>query len=120
MQKWRYLVLFLMLGSRVYTPGVRLELPVAEDVPGTDKPMVAVAIDARGRLFFENQVIGAGQLQNRLRQVVNEAGRPLTLLVQADKGVTYGRLVELTQLARQAGISEAWLAALPRPLAPAP
>jgi len=51
------LVIFLMLGSLVYTPGVPLQLPVANDLPGTDKPTIAVAIDGNGRLFFENQGI---------------------------------------------------------------
>ena len=33
------LATFLLLGSLVYTPGVRLELPEADDLPGTDKPV---------------------------------------------------------------------------------
>jgi biopolymer transport protein ExbD len=110
------LVIFLMLGSLVYTPGVRLTLPVAEDLPGTDKPTVAVAIDANGRLYFENQVIEEARLRERLRQAV--ATTPgLTLLVQADESVPQKRLIQLTLLARDAGISESWLATLARPAA---
>jgi biopolymer transport protein ExbD len=48
------LVIFLMLGSLVYTPGVRLNLPTGENLPGTDRPSVAVAMDANGRLYYEN------------------------------------------------------------------
>jgi biopolymer transport protein ExbD len=110
------LVIFLMLGSLVYTPGVPLQLPVANDLPGTDKPTIAVAIDGNGRLFFENQGIDENQLRGRLRQAAKES-RELTLLVIADKSVTYDRLVRLTLLARDAGISQAWLATLPRPSA---
>ena len=40
------LALFLILASLVYTPGVRVELPVASDLPGTDKPTVKVALCA--------------------------------------------------------------------------
>lgn len=114
------LVLFLMLGSRVYTPGVRLQLPVADNLPGTDKPTVAVALDGQGRAYFENQVIDQKQLAVRLRQLAKDSAQPLTLLVQADKSVTYEQLMRLTLLARDAGIMEAWLATLPRPLAAAP
>ncbi len=39
---------------------------------------------------------------------------PLTLVVQADKAVTYGQLVHLTMLARDAGIHDVLLATLPR------
>jgi biopolymer transport protein ExbD len=114
------LVLFLMLGSRVYTPGVRLELPAGGDLPGTDKPTVAVAVDGQGRLYYENQVIERKQLAARLRQAVQQSSQPLTLLIQADKSVTYDQLMRLTMLAREVGIMEAWLATLPRPLAAGP
>jgi len=113
------LLIFLILGTLVYTPGVRLKLPVADNLPGTDKPMVAVAIDAKGGLYFENQVIEESSLRDRLREAArNSPG--LILLVQADEAVTQKRLLQLTLLAREAGITESWLATLPRPLASAP
>jgi biopolymer transport protein ExbD len=108
------LVIFLMLGSLVYTPGVPLQLPVANDLPGTDKPTIAVAIDGNGRLYFQDQGIEENQLRGRLRQAVKETP-DITLLVQADKSVSYDMLIHLTLLARDAGVSQAWLATLPRP-----
>ncbi len=113
------LLIFLMLSALVYTPGVLLKLPVANGLPGTDKPMVAVAVDGNGRLYFENQVIEEGPLRDRLREAVK--GAPgLGLLVQADEAVTQKRLLQLAVLAYEAGISESWLATLPRPLSPSP
>ena len=109
------LVIFLMLASLSYTPGVRLQLPVANDLPGTDKPTVSVAIDANGRLYFENQLIEANELKSRLRKAVERSGEPLTLAVQADEKVSYKQLIDLTMLARHAGIQEALLATLPGP-----
>jgi biopolymer transport protein ExbD len=111
------LVIFLMLASLVYTPGVRLELPIANDLPGTDQPSVSVAIDADGRLYFENQVIAEGQLTTRLRKAVSTAPRPLTLVVQADKATSMEMLVRVTELAREAGITNGLLATRPRPTA---
>ena len=108
------LVIFVMLGSLTYTPGVPLELPVANDLPGTDKPTVSVAIDGNGRLYFENQSIDENQLRGRLRQAV-KTSPDIALLVLADKAVSYDMLMRLTLLARDAGVSQAWLAALPRP-----
>src|SRR5207244_10614421 len=79
------LVLFLLVGSLVYTPGVRVQLPAASDLPGTDKPTVSVAMDGNGRLYFENQLIEENELKNRLRRAVMSSAEKLTLLVQADK-----------------------------------
>ncbi len=114
------LVIFLMLGSLIYTPGVRLQLPIGSDLPGTDRPSVRVAVDIHGRLYFENQLIDPSLLKERLQKAVQNSPTPLCLIVQADKAVTYNSLVRLTLLARDAGIKEAWLATLPQPLAPAP
>ncbi|HTL56393.1 MAG TPA: biopolymer transporter ExbD [Candidatus Limnocylindrales bacterium] len=110
------LVIFVMLGSLIYTPGVPLQLPVANDLPGTDKPTVSVAIDGNGRLYYENQSIEETQLRGRLRQAVKNSP-DIALLVLADKAVSYDMLMRLTMLARDAGISQAWLATLPRPSA---
>ena len=45
---------------------------------------------------------------------------PLTLVIHADKAVTYEQLVHLTLLARDAGIQNALLATLPRVVEDAP
>ncbi len=109
------LAIFLLLTSMVYTPGVRLQLPLAEDLPGTDKPAVAVALDANGKLYYENEMIEEKELVTRLRKAVLGAAEPPVLVVQADKAVRYEMLVRVSLLARQAGIAEALLATLPRP-----
>jgi biopolymer transport protein ExbD len=111
------LVIFLMASSLLYTPGVRLQLPVADDLPGTDKTSVAVAVDKNGRLYFENQWIEEAELRGRLGRIAHESKEPLTLMVHADKEATYEMIARLTTLAREEGIPEAFLATLPRPLA---
>jgi biopolymer transport protein ExbD len=113
------LVIFMMLGSLIYTPGARLDLqlPQGKGLPGTDKPPVSVAIDADGRLYYENQWIEEQALRDRLQAVARKSSEPLTLVVLADKRVTHERVLRLTLLARDAGIPEALLATLPAPMA---
>lgn len=114
------LVIFLMLGGLLYTPGVHLQLPLAEDLPGTDAPAITVALDAQGRLYFENQQIDEARLKQRLEEAVKNASEKPALVVQADKAASYESLVRLTQLARAAGIENAVLATLPGPFSQAP
>jgi biopolymer transport protein ExbD len=110
------LVIFVMLSALVYTPGARLQLqlPRAVGLPGTDKPTVSVAVDADGLLYYENQRIDEHDLTSRLRAAAKKSPEPLTLVVQADKSVSYETCLRLALLARDAGIAEAWLATLPR------
>jgi biopolymer transport protein ExbD len=108
------LIIFLLLNSSlVFTPGVPINLPSADDLPGTDKPTVVVAIDDSGQLYFEQQVIEETRLQQELRRLATTALEPLTLVVQADRGVTYGRLLRVGLLAEAAGIKTAILAVRP-------
>ena len=113
------LVIFLALAALLPTPGLSLRLPVTDDapgrdLPGTDKPTVAVAIDADGRLFFANQIVTESELKAHLVDAVKKSHESLTLIVQADQAVTYGQLVQLTMVARDAGMRDVLLATLPR------
>jgi biopolymer transport protein ExbD len=111
------IVIFVMLGPLVYTPGLRVQLPIANDLPGTDKPTLTVGVDAANRIYYANQLISETELKSKLAAAVASSAEPLTLVVQADKSVTYDFLVQLTLLARDAGIRDALLATLPRLIA---
>jgi biopolymer transport protein ExbD len=109
------LVLFMMLSSLIYTPGVHLQLPVANDLPGTETASLSVAIDKEGRLYFENQWIDENDLKMRLRAVATNSLEPLAVLIHADETLNLKTLVHLELLLRDAGIAEARLATLPGP-----
>lgn len=109
------LLIFLLVASLLYTPGVHIKLPVADGLSGTDKPTVTVAIDANGRLYFESQlIIDENDLRGRLRKAAKNSPEPLALIVKADEAVTLQMLTRLTLIARDAGISEAIMATVPR------
>ncbi|HEY6169685.1 MAG TPA: biopolymer transporter ExbD [Verrucomicrobiae bacterium] len=111
---------FVVQSALVFTPGVKIQLPAAEGFSGTGNPTVAVAIDVAGQLYFENQVIKEDELRERLRALVAQAKQPLTLVIQADEGVSNQATVRLCKVARELGIAEALLATRPKVFAPAP
>jgi biopolymer transport protein ExbD len=108
------LLIFVLVGSQLHTPGVRLELPSADDLPGTDRPTIAVAVDKQGQYYFQNRQVGQAELEQRLQEAAGRSAEPLTLVVQADKEVTEEKLVALALLARNARIHDLLLATLPR------
>jgi biopolymer transport protein ExbD len=110
------LVLFLLLGALLPTQGIlfRLQPPAANDLPGTDQPTVAMAVDSGGRFYFANKIVSEAELNSSLSNAVKQSRAPLTLVIHADKSVTYDQLVHLSLLARAAGIQNALLATLPR------
>jgi biopolymer transport protein ExbD len=109
------LVIFVMLGALVPSPGLRLKLqpPTAANLPGINQPTVAMAVDADGRYYFKNQQKTREELRAALQTEAQSRREPLTLLIHADKHVSFDGLVEITLLARDAGITNAFLATLP-------
>ena len=113
------LVIFLMVAALLPTPGIPLQLPAVGSVSGADLPgagqtPVSVAIDANGRFYFANQIVSEAQLAANLAAAAKKSREPLTLVIYADKTVTYEQLVRLTLLARDAKITNSLLATLPR------
>jgi len=113
------LVMFLLLAALLPTAGLPLQPPAAADLPGVEQPTVAMAVDAQGRLYFENQIVTEAQLATKLAVAARTAHEPLTLVIHADKSVTYDRRAGLALLARapEIGITNLLLATLPRPQA---
>ena len=107
-------LIFVLLGSLTYTPGVHVRLPEAGGLPGTDTPTVSVAVDPQDRLYFEHQLVTESELRSRLRDEARSTSGPLTLIVHADREVTYDTLVRVAEVAREAGVEEALLATMPR------
>ena len=110
------LVIFLLLAALLPTPGIPLSPPAAGNLPGVDKPSVALAVDALGNLYFENQPVTERQLKTCLATAVRAVHEPLTLVIHADKAVSYAQLAHLALLAREPeiGITNLLLATLPR------
>ena len=108
------LIIFMALAVYLLAPALSLHVSMAGNLRGIDKPTVAVAIDSEGRLFYANQVVTEEKLKSNLYAAAKKSRQPLTLVVQTDKAVTYGQLVKLTLIARDAGIQDVLLAKLPR------
>ncbi|MSU26895.1 MAG: hypothetical protein CK546_05225 [Pedosphaera sp.] len=103
-------LIFITFNSQlVFTPGVRVELPQAEGLPGTANPTISVVVDRSGQFYFENQIIAEPELKQRLlaaAEKTRNSGAQLTLVVLADTLTPNAVLFQLGELAREAGIKE--------------
>ena len=101
---------------------LNLTPPSAADLPGVDRPVIALAVDSQNRLYFENQIVTEAVLKTSLAAAIKGACEPLTLVIHADKTVTYDELAHLALLAREPetgntnlSITNIVLATLPAP-----
>ena len=100
------LLIFLLLAALLPVPGLRMSLtpPSAADLPGVDRPVIALAVDSQNRLYFENQIVTEAVLKTALATAAKSTPAALTLVIHADKSVTYDELARLALLARAPGI----------------
>ena len=109
------LLIFMLLASLVYTPGVPIHLPTSvSELPGVDGPALAVALDSNGQLYYQNKAIQAAELKELLQAEVARQTEPVTLVVMADKAVTLEQMNNLRDLAASAGIKQMSQQVLPR------
>ena len=109
------LVVFVLMGTLLYSPGIQVKLPSSENLQlaGTDQPTVSVAMTTKA-IYYENQQVSETELSNRLYAAKQKISGPLTLVVQSDKDVTEEQTMHLIVIAHGAGIYDLLLATLPR------
>ena len=101
------LVIILMVTSVfVKNPGVSLRLPetaTREGAPESNKDIV-VTLTANGDLFLDGQKTDTARLQARLRATAG-ANKEARVLVKGDRDVVYARVMDVMDMARQAGLT---------------
>lgn len=109
------LVLFVVLGRHLYPPGIRVDLPSTGDLslPGTDQATIPVAVTTNA-IYYDDQLVSEIEFSNKLTLDRQKISQPVTLVVEADKDVTYNRLTRLAVIAHGAGIQDLSLATRPR------
>jgi len=114
------LVIFLILQSSfVFTPGLPIQLPVGEGLPGAENPTVSVAVDASGNFYFDNQICDEARLRDQLIAAVTANQEPVTLVVLAHQDAKVDVLLRLGSLASSIGIRNVLQAVRP-PVRPRP
>ena len=92
----------------VHSPGVEIQLPEVLDarVQGVEPPVINVAVDAQGTIYFESQIIERASFKNRLSHVVAQFERPPTLIIQGDANADLSMVLSLCELASKSGVSK--------------
>ncbi len=106
------LLIFFMVTSHFdVASGVRIRLPkVTKEFFNQEKNKINLIIDQSGQAYLEGKKVDMETLQKRIEYLVNEKSM-LFLILQADKDVKHGRVVQVMDLAKTAGIHSIVIAA---------
>lgn len=91
--------------------GVRIDLPkVTQKASDNEIDKVVLIVNKSGDIFLSGKKIDQETLKKELEALVQEKGY-LNLVLQADKDVSHGKVVELMDIAKNADINSIIIAA---------
>lgn len=108
------LLIFFMLTSIYAKPMLSLDLPEAASGQVGDEPEVAIAMHNDGTLHLNGNQVALAELPAALLPLFQN-GTKRDLSLQADRTVPFGQVVEVMDLAKQAGAADIAVVTEPKP-----
>ena len=107
------ILIFFMLSSIVLTEKnkITLQWPTNSDVEqvGKAKKLITITLIKNKKLYLEDEEIGADKLSERLK-LISKDGSIDQVLIDADKTSTYGDVMKILEIVKEAGLNSIGLA----------
>jgi biopolymer transport protein ExbD len=100
---FQLLIFFMLTSSFIMQPGIKVNLPKAVTSEVVKLENIELLITGENVTYLNGRVVSMQELKALLKQA---AKREQTILIQADKRASLGRVVEIWDLARDLGISQ--------------
>lgn len=104
------LIFFMLTSSFVSPPGIKIDLPRAVTSEAILEKNIVITITDSNVIYLNQQVV---QLTELLEKLILAANEDKSLLIKADRGVSLGKIVEIWDLCREAGIVKINIATTP-------
>ncbi len=99
------LIVFMISAPGMLSSVLPIHLPRASSGdPGTRKGMV-IGLEKGGELYLNGEAVTSDQLQSRLQELAKEKNAE-AITLQADSRTEHGRVVEILDMVRKAGLDE--------------
>ncbi len=97
------LLIFFMLTSSFISPeGIRINLPDAVSAKPLPQKGLLIFITGKDRIFVDNKSVTSKGLTSNIKKAAEKKTR---ILIKADKKASLGKVVEIWDLCREAGIT---------------
>ena len=118
------LLIVFMVAAPLMTSGVQVDLPKTDARPlNQDTEPLTVSVNAEGKVFLQETEVAMEDLVARLR-AISENNPDRRIFVRGDRGIAYGRIMEVMGTITQGGFNKVALLAEqptgPRPAAARP
>jgi len=100
---------FLLASPAVLKPGIQVELPDAVFADGVVQGSALLSVTREGQIYFDDEAIELDQLERKLIDRVKQDPL-LVLVIEADRWVSHGQLVDIWGVVQAAGVRSVSLA----------
>ena len=105
------LLIVFMVAAPLMTSGVNVDLPKASAAPlNQDSEPVTVSVNAEGKVFLQETEAALPDLVGRL-QTATDGKNDRRIYVRGDKGISYGRIMEVMATINSGGFTKVALLA---------
>ncbi len=109
------LLIIFMITTPLLQTGITVNLPKAKnplDAPEADsKDAVIVALNREGRIYLAKTAVSESELLDALAKKFSGGEINKTIFLKADSAVAYGRVVQIVDSCRRAGVEKIGLMA---------
>jgi biopolymer transport protein ExbD len=99
------IIFFVVSSTFLEQPGIKLELPKAQTGESQRVEKLVLYISPDEKLFLNNTQIEMNGLAEKLQQLMPESSDK-SLIINADKGVPHGLVVQVMDIARGNGVKK--------------
>jgi len=97
------LLIFFLLTSFLVRPSIPVTLPETETAEIQEQPETTITIFADGRILFNDEEVTEEKLARKLR-LASTLGLSQEVVIQADRGVVFERVVEVMDISKKSGM----------------
>ncbi len=97
------LLFFLVTSTFIEQPNIKLELPTVKNASTSKLEEKVLTISRDGKLFFQNEPVERKDLVPVLKNAFSKQ-YDKTLVMRADKNVSYGVIIDIMDAAKGAGL----------------
>jgi len=97
------LIFFMLTSSYIFQPGIKINLPKAVTSEVIQEKNLVITVSAKDTIHLNKRAVTLNQLKAHLKKA---AGQDWPLLIKADRQASLGKVVQIWDICREAGLTQ--------------
>ena len=97
------LIFFMLTSSYIFQPGIKINLPKAVTSEVIQEKNLVITVSAKDLIYLNNRSVTLKELKSFLEEAAKD-NRPL--LIKADRQASLGKVVQIWDTCREAGLTQ--------------